>query len=287
MPHSFQTLRLPSGREVSYTVHGNGARHAIFFHGHPGSRHQAGFLEPHLAAHDLTLLSFDRPGYGNSEPETEHASPVLLAEQVGALADAAGFKKFHLIAVSGGAPYALHAAASLGKRALSAQIVCGLGPLNDQECRPHFPRSLIAVMNVALRTPDPLLAGLVRLQLGKILGGGQRRRPPFFSEADFELVGSSEVRGRLKQSLEAAFRQGVQGSKRDLRAFLAPWELDWEAITCPVTLHHGLDDRLVPWKFSEILASRIKGARFVPYEQEGHYTLPIRRASEILGGLPR
>ena len=292
-PH--QILRLPSGQELAWSLHGPGPRKAVFFHGHPGSRHQASFLEPHLAKAGLEVLAFDRPGYGNSSPETESARPIDLAAQVEALAEAAGFRRFHLIAVSGGAPYALSAAAAVGERVQGAAIVCGLGPLADSECRPHFPRSLLAVMKLALKVPEPLLEGVVRFQLGRLLrqldsaGGGEGkagRRPPFLSEADFELVGSEAVRPRLRASLEAAFRQGVQGSRRDLRAFLAPWEVDWRAISCPVALHHGLDDRLVPWRFSEILGARLPNARFVPYEGEGHYTLPIRRAAEILRGLP-
>lgn len=284
--HAFQLLRLPSGLELAYTRHGSGPRKAIFFHGHPGSRHQAAFLEPHLAAAGLEVLAFDRPGYGNSAPETASERPIELAPHVAALADAAGFSRFHLIAVSGGAPYALSAAAALGERVSGAAIVCGLGPLADDECRPHFPKSLLAFMKLALKVPEPLLEGVVRFQLGRLLEGRAGRRPPFLSESDFELVGSEAVRPALRASLEAAFRQGVQGSRRDLRAFLAPWELRWDAISCPVTFHHGLDDRLVPWQFSEIGAARIPGARFVPYEGEGHYTLPIRRAAEILEGLP-
>lgn len=292
MHDAFERLHLPGGLELAYARHGAGAKKAIFFHGHPGSRHQAAFLEPHLAAAGVALLAFDRPGYGNSSPFASSGGEIDLSAEVAALAGAAGFEKFHLVAVSGGAPYALRAAAELGDRVLSATIVCGLGPLHDQECRPHFPKSLLAVMHLARSTPNPILETMVRMQLSRLTSArpagapeGAGLRPPFMSEGDFALLGSGEARARIGQGLEAAFRQGVQGSKRDLRAYLAPWELRWERIRCPVVFHHGLDDRLVPWQFSEILASRIAGARFVPYEGEGHYTLPIGRAGEILRGL--
>ncbi len=285
-PPPFHLHRSPSGLELAYTLHGSGPRRAIFLHGHPGSRHQAAFLEPYLNAHSLTVLSFDRPGYGNSSPERLRPNPLHLAAEMGSLADAAGFDRFHLIAVSGGAPYAINALPSLGSRVISAQIVCGLGPLRDPECRAHFPLALLLVMQLALHTPSPLLHSLVQIQL-KRLRRGAGKRPPFLSPADFELLAAPEVRSRLWESLEAAFRQGVEGSKRDLKAFLSPWEAKLAPLSCPVTFHHGLDDRLVPWQFSQILASRIPKATFVPYENEGHYTLPLRRTREILEAIPQ
>jgi len=288
MSHTFLTLRLPTdGRELSYVLAGSGSRKAIFFHGHPGSRHQIAFIEKHCEEHNLEVLAFDRPGYGNSAPEQDSRNPLDLSLEVAALANSRGWNKFHLIAVSGGAPYALKCAAALGKRVLSAQIICGLGPLNERDLRQYFRRRLYLAMKIALLVPSPILDTLVRNRLHALFQRPASSVPPvFLSRADFELIGSAEIRTQLRLSLESAFRQGVEGSKRDLRAFIRPWEVDWNAISCSVVLCHGLNDQLVPWQFSEALAKRIPGARFVPFENEGHYTLPILRTAEILREIP-
>lgn len=283
MSTTYKTLRLKDGRDVSYVTSGKGKRKAIFFHGHPGSRHQISFLTAHVDTHDLEVASFDRPGYGNSSPESDSTHPLDLSEQVAALADELGWKKFHLIAVSGGGPYALKCASVLGKRVLSAQIICGLGPLHEKELRKHFRRRLYGAMRLALMLPSPLLHGFVQNRLQALFTRTKAgTKPVFMNNGDFALIGSSEIKPQLRASLEAAFRQGVEGSKRDIRAFLAPWQVDWAAISCPVVFTHGLDDQLVPWQFSEALAARIPGARFVSFKNEGHYTLPIMRGSEIL-----
>jgi|GEM_PF-1976817 len=283
MPTKFKTLRLPDGRDVSYVTRGNGSRKAIFFHGHPGSRHQISFIAAHAGTFDLEVAAFDRPGYGNSAPETESKDPLDLSQQVAALADELGWRKFHLIAVSGGAPYALKCASLLGSRVLSAQIICGLGPLHEKPLRRHFRRRLYGAMKLALVIPSPLLHGLVQNRLQALFRRAEGgTKPMFMNNGDFALIGHPDVRLQMRASLDAAFRQGVEGSKRDIRSFLGPWNVDWAAISCPVVLSHGLDDQLVPWQFSEALATRIPGARFIPFKEEGHYTLPIRRSADIL-----
>jgi pimeloyl-ACP methyl ester carboxylesterase len=137
-------------------------------------------------------------------------------------------------------------------------------------------------MRLGLWIPDPLLGGLAKLSLQTRHGS---RRPPFLSPADHELLRSAAVAPKLKLALESAFRQGVRGVKREWEAFLTPWSVNFGSLPAPVTLWHGLDDRLVPAAFSERLAGRIPGAKLELREGEGHYTLPLRRTGEILAGI--
>jgi len=273
---------LPSG-PLAYSLYGGGRRKAIFFHGHPGSRVQGSLLHDDAKALGFEVAAFDRPGFGHSAAfASSGASPLDLSGALAALADSLGWGQFHLIAVSGGAPYALNSAPALGPRVRSIEVVCGLGPLHEERFRRRFPRGPYRAMRLGAWLPTPALSGLARLAL---LGHGRRgrgQRPGFLSPGDFTLLQSPEVGPLLRLSLESAFRQGAAGVKRDLGAFLAPWKLDYAAIPAPVTFWHGRDDRLVPWEFSAWLAERIPGSRLFTPETEGHYTLPLRRAREIL-----
>ncbi len=276
-----------AGGELAYSLIGKGPLKAIFFHGFPGSRLQARFLEPHCRKLGIEMAAFDRPGYGYSSPFTpRRARTLALAAEVAVLASTLGWKNFHLLGVSGGAPYALQCASVLGKRVLSTQIVCGLGPLHEKSFRQHFPAKLYAAMLLGICLPAPMLNALARRRSSRQWYPG-KYRPFFLSPADFALIQSPEILPEIRASMKDAFRQGVGGAKRDLRAYLSDWRLDWEKIRCPVTFWHGRKDQLVPWQFSEILAGRIESARFVSFPEESHYTLPIQRAPEILRAITK
>ena len=46
---------------------------------------------------------------------------------------------------------------------------------------------------------------------------------------------------------------------------------------------HGRDEHNFRWQLAETLSTRIPGARLHIIENEGHYSLPFRQASAILG----
>jgi pimeloyl-ACP methyl ester carboxylesterase len=273
------------GGTLAYSLFGGGERKAIFFHGHPGSRHQGAFVGPHAKPLGLEIAAFDRAGFGHSSLFPSGKNPLDLAPALRALADQLGWKRFHLIAVSGGAPYALNSAPGLAERVHSIHLICGMGPLADPRFRRRFPRGALEAMRLANALPAPVLSGALRLALLAARRTG-RRNMPFLSPGDAELLGSPMVSSTLRDSLDSAFRQGVAGARRDWRAFLSPWELDMAAISAPVTFWHGREDRLVPCEFSEWLSSRIPRSVLRLVEGEGHYTLPLLRAREILEEIP-
>ena len=275
---------------MAYSLVGGGPRKAIFFHGHPGSRVQATFfLEPHAKTVGIEVAAFDRAGFGHSTDFPSLGAPLDLSGAVLALANSLGWERFHLIAVSGGAPYALNSLAGLGSRALSLQLVCGLGPLHEKRFRGRFPFAPLQALRLGAWLPSPLLAGAVKIALRSLGRSGARRGgrcPRYLSAGDFALLHSPTVGPGLRASLESAFRQGVGGAQRDLRAFLSPWNVDYKGLPCPVTFWHGRSDLLVPCEFSEWLSMRIPGSQLFTLEGEGHYTLPLTRAAEILKKIP-
>jgi pimeloyl-ACP methyl ester carboxylesterase len=273
-----------AGLRIGYERYGEGPRKVFYVHGFPGSRFQGRFLEPHCKELGIEVVAFERPGYGLSEHPGKATSLLSTAQMVEAMAGQLGWRRFHLIGVSGGAPYALGAASHLPDRVASIHLVCGLGPLSDPEFRAVFPRRFHMTMRMMRRVPSPVLHRLIRRRIGRAQPDPDKDHPflPGLSLVDQQVISRPEIFPAIQKSLEAAFSQGVLGAKNDLRIYLKPWCLDWKSIQCPTQVWHGLEDHLIPPKFSEIFASRIAPSQLKLVPGEGHYSLPIRRAREIL-----
>src|SRR6476469_927044 len=117
---AFQEYGAPSGTPV------------FFFHGWPSSRTMAELTE--TAARDLNIriISPDRPGISRSEfaPDRRLLDwPPLLT----ALADHLGIERFHVLAISGGAPYAYAMAWAKPERVKGIAVVSGAAPLAELE----------------------------------------------------------------------------------------------------------------------------------------------------------
>ena len=102
----------------------------LYFHGWPASRLEAGLIS------DLPvrLLAFDRPGYGRSSPQPGR---TLLdwPRDVANVADRLGLDRFHIVGLSGGAPYAAACAYALPRRVLGAALVCPVPPAHGIHSR--------------------------------------------------------------------------------------------------------------------------------------------------------
>ena len=75
----------------------------------------------------IRLISFDRPAYGGSD-RLAGRQVADAAEDVLAIADAYGLKKFAVVGRSGGGPHALACAALLPERTTRAAVLVGIAP---------------------------------------------------------------------------------------------------------------------------------------------------------------
>jgi pimeloyl-ACP methyl ester carboxylesterase len=79
----------------------------FLLHGTPGSRLGVRPADDaHLRTLGVSLITFDRPGYGRSDP-VRARNVADAAEDVRALADRFGYQRFAVIGRSGGGPHAL------------------------------------------------------------------------------------------------------------------------------------------------------------------------------------
>ncbi len=223
----------------------------------------------------VRLISFDRPGYGESD-RLEGRRVADAAADVLAIADAYELEKFAVVGRSGGGPHALACAALLPERTTKAAVLVGLAPhgaegldwfdgmaesnvveftaaANGYEgIAPHtqgdrrapsgpIPASLIATLQAELPDPDRRVVADRGIQL----------------DADRELRrGAADVRLRLDRR-----RAGV----------LLAVGLRSGHVTVPVLLWHGASDVFSPVSHARWLADKIPSATVVVQAGAAHF----------------
>ena len=282
-----KVLRLADGGTLGFREYGDphGAP-LIFLHGWPSSSAQGIFLHHIGEARGLRVLSLDRPGLGNSTriPSRNFLHVPPLVEE---LAEALELGACYVMGVSGGGPYALACAWALPHRVRKAVVCCGAPPLDSAEARQRFwlvYRALLAVQDRwpgalrALLAPALLAArvrppwALVRLLL---MATGRRDREALGERARFDLV---------YPAFRDAMRAGSGAVHEDGCCYAQPWPFDPAEIQVPVRVWHGTLDTNFHHSLAERLAARIPGAVFY-LREEGHYSLPVFRAEEIIADL--
>jgi pimeloyl-ACP methyl ester carboxylesterase len=280
-------LTLADGRPLGYARYGSeGGIPAFYFHGLPGSRREGEMFHRACLDAGVQLIAPDRPGYGLSAPIFGSRFlrwPQLVAQ----LADHLGFERFHLLAISGGAPYALACASLLPERVRGTGICCGLGEVYQVELRARMAPQARLGFWLAGRG-----AAWLKYSYGPVTVIGARHMPELAIEimarlnggADRSVLRQPEIKALFAANLREAFRQGSVGGVADMCAAVAPWPFDPSAIPV-LQLWHGRRDGVVPWQHSERLARRVPSAHVEYVEGEGHFSLPVRHAGKIVKAL--
>lgn len=126
-------VRLPDGRALHvYDRAGpNGRRAVVWHHGTPNVGLPPEPLFPIADRLGIRFVSYDRPGYGGSDPDPGR-SVGSAAVDVRVIVDALGIERFGTIGHSGGGPHALACAALLPERVTGAVSVAGLAPFGAE-----------------------------------------------------------------------------------------------------------------------------------------------------------
>lgn len=283
-PGETQFLELPTGR-IAYVEYGaHDGEPVFYFHGWPSSRTQA--APAHEAARELgmRIISPDRPGVGQSTfvPNRRLLDWPPLLEQI---ADRLEIEQFRILAVSGGGPYALATAWAMPQRVQAMSVVCGAPPLADapddaglviiyrwllwiHRTQPALVRRMFWLARPFARIPLPAWSRPLLLKCLTAPDAAALR-----DNALFDLC-HSNFRGSWEGSAE--------GVITDAEIYAAPWGFPVEEVRAPVCIWHGKQDRNFSWQLSQALAARISRCRTRFIDDEGHFSLPLRRVREIL-----
>jgi pimeloyl-ACP methyl ester carboxylesterase len=275
-------------RRIAYAEWGDVAGEPVVYcHGFPGSRLEAGLADATARSLGVRLIAPDRPGFGLSS----FAPGRRLMDwphDLAALADHLGLATFHLIGVSGGAPYAIAGGQQLGNRVSGITLVCGLGEFVGDD--PTSGMNTAAAGAIDFYRKWPRLGHWIYLYL---LGPMLRQFPDLVfkaligsaTEADREVLSDNKVRRIIVGSFAEAFREGAAGAAHEVGLFTRQWTIDPTKTRQCVQLWHGESDRTVPVamgkRHAELLPDVV--ARFIP--GEGHFSLVVRHMHRILSEL--
>lgn len=286
------TLTLSNGLKLGYTEYGDPRGEVMFyFHGWPSSHVQGSLFDEPAKKHRIRLICPDRPGIGLSdfqEKRTLADWPQTLHE----LATHVGADNYHVMGWSGGGPYVLVTALKMPKRLLSASIICGAPPLKFLGDQDMF--WLYRVM-IQLRHFFPtVLAGV--LKLGGMTAKGEPNKAPL--KWLMKLLGPEDRRVLLLPGIYAVVREATLGALErgarnviaDADIYLSEWGFEVSQINFPIHFWHGKQDRNIAWTYTDRIASLIPVANTQWSEIDGHYSLPITHAEQVLAnavGAPR
>ena len=277
-------VEAPDGRTLRVEAAGDGERVVVVQLGTPNG----GVLyEPWVddaASRGLTLVTYDRPGYGGSSRRPGR-SVADCAGDVRAIGRSMGFERCAVWGFSGGGPHAL-ACAALLPDLVEAVAVIGSPAPRGARARPsrrddgREPRGYRAL---PLR---PGAVGAPRPQRPRGHAGDERRRPR-----------GGLVRGRLARRRRAAshrFRRlaapGGRGRPRAERRRLAgrrgrvqhrAGDSTRPGSRFPSRCGTALDDRFVPIQQGRWLAETIPGAEAEIRDGDGHLRVAATRIGDV------
>lgn len=281
-------IEVPGGPRIALGEYGDPHGFPVFFfHGWPSGRVQGALLDPAARAVGARILAIDRPGVGDSHPQSGRRI-IDWPPVVAALAEALNLPRFSVLGVSGGGPYALACAWGLADRLTAATVICGAPPLDGPGSDQGFNIVYRSLLSLYARQP-----GIVR-RFFRLVHPLARSNPPPWLQILLRgtLVGPDKETLRddgISQLCHEGFRQAWgdyrDGVFEDAILYTRPWGFALNEIRVPVRLWHGTADRNFSHHLAEAMAPQIPGSTLRIVENEGHYSLPIRRAQEILADL--
>lgn len=285
-PPTTKLVTAPDGRTLSYCEVGD-PRGPLVIHNHggPSSRFEARLFASAAEKHRLRLICVDRPGIGQSSPQTARTY-ALWADDLITLADALGYQEFGVTGWSEGGPWALAAAAYIDPQRLRhvSSIAGGsYGAFGDNWAAKY------------LSTADTLGGFLAfhfepgfRLMYATLGIAAQHFRESYIDQVrkaandyDRQILEEPEVTAAFSDMSAECFAQGSEGLVRDSELLYHNWAFDVTGITRRVHIWQGLDDTLVPPVINKTIADRMPGAVWHSVANAGHF-VAVRAAEEIL-----
>jgi pimeloyl-ACP methyl ester carboxylesterase len=255
-----QDVWLADGRALR--AYDSGPADGIAIVWHHGSPQTGALLEPLLSAaaqRGIRLISYGRPSYGGSTP-LPGRDVASAGVDVGQVADALGVDRFAVMGASGGGPHALACAAALPDRVTGVVCLAGLAPYTGDD---GWFAGMVA--------PGGLRAATGGRDARKRYAASAQFDPASFTDADWAAL--QDAWSSLGEDAQRAGAAGPDGLIDDDMAFVRPWGFDLAAVTAPVLLVQGGEDRVVPPAHADRLHRDLPRSELWLRPDDGHISV--------------
>ncbi|HWF49788.1 MAG TPA: alpha/beta hydrolase [Solirubrobacteraceae bacterium] len=282
-------IATPDCRRLDVEVAGPEDGRAVVAHaGTPGNR---SVLQSWVAAgakRGLFHVGYSRPGYGQSDREAGRTVADCAAD-VAAIADALGFERFFSVGQSGGGPHSLACAALLPDRTIAAATLAGVAPHDAEglDWSDGMGAENIEEFGAMEAGEEQLRAYLEEHGAGLASASATELHTALgdlLSAVDAEVL-TGEFAEYLAASVREGLEHGLWGWFDDDVAFGRPWGFELGAITRPVAIWQGAQDRFVPFAHGEWLAAHVAGARARLLPDHGHLSIAVGSYDAVLDDL--
>lgn len=267
------SLRLPDGRRLGFAQYGDpDGQPIILLHGTPGSRLMFSVAESPARRLGLRLICPDRPGIGLSSPHPDRTL-ASFADDLAALRGQLGLPRTALFGVSGGAPYAVVAAARHPAAVSLLALVSPMGPVADLAgVVPIHPghRGFFLWFGQTRWLAPGASAIAVRFFLSDPQAF-HRRFAKMLGPPDEATLMRPEIARHVERDVRECVRQGVDGAMQDFALYGRSWNCDFSAVRAPVLFWQGTADKIVPPAVSFALAARLPTVSVHRIVGAGHF----------------
>ena len=280
-PEKKSLIKLRNGNNIGYAIYGNKKNFPIFyFHGWPGSRFELKNIP--LKKKKCFIIALERPGYGISDPISKFKIldwPKIVLE----VANKLKIKKFSIIGVSGGAPFALACANTIkNKRLKSIAIVCALAPNKAK----GMDKGRVGMLLNFGRKPfiSWLIFNFLRMRLlngnlEKSFNKWKNKIP--LPEIDLKLFTIDRGR-RLMENFKESVKHGITGVHRDANLYSNYWGFKLKNIKKKIFVWHGDKDLTVPIITNKYYKKKLKNKEIFIKPNEGHFSICYNFMNDII-----
>lgn len=286
-PGSVQARHLEAvdGRRLRAEVAGDGRRVVLVQVGSPNAGVLYGDWVEDAAARGLTLIAYDRPGYGGSSRLPGRTVADCVAD-VRRLSEVVGFERCVVWGFSGGGPHALACGALLDDLVAAVATIGSPAPFDApgldlsagwpdeaQEDHALFLSDRAAWERQGEQQREELLA----MSAGELAEEWSAGKSPVDG-----AVLQGEFGAWLHRAAQAAVASSAEGwTDDDIAWSHSPWGFDPASMSIPVKVWHGREDGFVPFAHGRWLAEAVPGAQAELRDHDGHFTVVAQRIGEV------
>lgn len=279
-------IELSDNRHLCYAEYGdhNGFP-VVYFHGSQSSRLEMHYDLTFAIDNSIRIITIDRPGHGMSHFNNK-GSIMHFANDVIELMDFLKIKKFSVIGMSAGAPFAMGLAYKCADRIYKLGIVSGFAPYIE-DTKKALSSDVKILLSLAKSFPF-LLKLMLKVQLWQLKRSPHKALKNFLkimSQSDKEVLKNPKVMDIIHTMFVEAFANGSQGIAYEISNILVKdWNFPIEKIGVPTYIWHGADDTNVPQEWAKYVNSKISNSKLTIYPDEGHLII-FKNAKEIFCSL--